>query len=136
MAAPWTMVWFYNSITGSVISEPAFGDTIQSHLPGWHGPFGTKQEALNFYQQNAAANPDWKPPSGFPGVIGNAIKSGVQAGAGALTSGWRLAATGLSGWFMRGLKVLFGGVLMITGVSKLLNVDNRITQLAGKVPVL
>src|SRR5260370_2223365 len=88
---PLRTVWFYNSVSGSVISEPALGDTIQSHLPGWHGPFGTKQEALDFYAANRAAHPDWKAPTGFLGAVGNTVQKGVQAAAGAVGKAFSLA---------------------------------------------
>jgi len=50
------------------------------------------------------------------------------------TSGWQLSATGLSGWFMRGLKLLFGGILMIIGIAKLTGADNQVVRLARAVP--
>lgn len=49
---------------------------------------------------------------------------------------WNLQVSGVAGWFFRGLKVLFGGVLMIIGISKLTGIDNKITQLASKIPVV
>jgi hypothetical protein len=51
-------------------------------------------------------------------------------------TGWGLSVSGIAPWFFRGLKILFGGVLIIVGVSKLTGADNKIVQLAGKVPVI
>jgi hypothetical protein len=47
-----------------------------------------------------------------------------------------LSVSGIAGWFMRGMKVLFGGVLIVLGISKLTGADNKITQLASKIPVV
>ena len=51
-----------------------------------------------------------------------------------LTSSFQVS--GIAGWFFRGLKIVFGGILMIIGVSKLTGADNKIVQLASKVPVI
>lgn len=51
-------------------------------------------------------------------------------------SGWHLSVSGIAGWFFRALKVLFGGILMIVGIAKLTGADNKITQLASKIPVV
>jgi hypothetical protein len=85
---------------------------------GWAGPFATMAEA------HAAINKT---------VIQKAkdVPSNV---AGDLSSS--LSVTGIAGWFFRGLKIIFGGILMIIGVSKLTGADNKITQLASKVPVI
>ena len=82
------------------------------------GPYSTQQDAQN--RTNAAHASGYSLPDPLSALIPN----------------WKLDIQGISGWFKRGLKVLFGGVLMIVGVSKLMNVDNKITALAGKVPVL
>jgi len=79
MVNPLATVWFYNSDSGSVISETALGDTIQSHLPGWHGPFGTKQEALDYYTDNKAANPKWKAPAGLASAVKNTVAAAVNS---------------------------------------------------------
>jgi hypothetical protein len=131
MTAPWTTVWFYNSTSGSVISEPAFGDTVQSHLPGWHGPFGTKQEALNFYTQNKAANPGWKAPTGLAGNLENTVGA-------ANPFSWVAGITGISGTnlVLRTLKVIIGGTLLLVGIVHLAGIDSgTVATIARKVPV-
>jgi hypothetical protein len=63
----------------------------------------------------------------------------VAAGAGqAAVSGLsgQLQVTGISGWFFRGMKIVFGGVLLVLGISKLTGASNTIVTLAGKVPVI
>jgi hypothetical protein len=141
MTAPWTTVWFYNSDTGSVVSEPAFGDTIQAHLPGWHGPFGTKAEALAYYQQNAASHSGWKAPTGLAGNLGNAVST-VAGGAvkSVLGDGFHLVFGNTSGLLGRILKVAFGVILIVAGVLKLSGTDKKLEQVipvvggaAGKV---
>lgn len=134
---PFKTVWFYNSYTGSVISEPAFGDTIQSHLPGWHGPFGTKQEALDYYTANKAANPGWKAPTGLGGNVANEAGSAASAVVG---SGFRLVLGNTAGLLTRILKVTIGGILLIAGILKLSGADRKLEQVlpvvggpAGKV---
>lgn len=47
-----------------------------------------------------------------------------------------LSVSGIAGWFFRALKVIFGGILMIVGISHLTGVDNKIVQLASKIPVI
>jgi hypothetical protein len=93
----------------------------------YKGPYATQAEALT--QANAYNNPS--PVSEAEEVInrGPASGSGQEAN-------WSLLVHGISGWFFRGLKVLFGGVLMIVGISRLTGADNKITQLAGKIPVM
>jgi hypothetical protein len=124
---PLATVWFYNSDTGSVISEPALGDTIQSHLPGWHGPFGTKQEALDYYTANAAANPGWKAPTGLAGNLGNE----ASAATGLTLAGLHLAWPGADTFLARALKIVVGGVLLIAGILKMTGTDKAALGVAG-----
>lgn len=119
MPNPFGMVWFYNSISGSVIEEPRLGDTIQAHLPGWHGPFGTKQEALDFYAANKAKNPGWAQPSGFLGAVGNTVKHGVTSAAGAALGGIGIHGD-LRHFTLRAVEVLLGAVLIIVALESVM----------------
>lgn len=131
---PFRMVWFYNSISGGVIEEPAIGDTIQSHLPGWHGPFASKQDALNYYQANKAANPGWAAPSGLLGGIGNTVTAGAgAAGKAVLGAGWNLTLGNTSGLLVRILKVGVGLVLLIAGALKISGAGKTLQQV---VPIV
>ncbi len=121
---PFRTVWFYNSISGSVISEPALGDTIQAHLPGWHGPFGTKQEALDFYAQNRAAHPDWKAPTGFLGAVGNTVAKAAGAG-------WSLLWPGAGHFMLRLAEGVVGIAFLIIGLNALLKQSTGVS--AGSV---
>jgi hypothetical protein len=49
---------------------------------------------------------------------------------------WSLDASGLKDWFFRGLMVVGGLFLMAVGISKMLNVENKITEVASKIPVV
>lgn len=124
---PFRTVWFYNSISGGVISEPALGDTIQAHLPGWHGPFASKQAALDYYQANKASHPGWAAPSGLLGGIGNTVTAGAgAAGKAVLGGGWNLVLGNTGGLLVRILKVGVGLVLLIAGALRLSGADKRL----------
>lgn len=127
--SPFRTVWFYNSVSGGVISEPAIGDTIQAHLPGWHGPFGSKQEALDYYNANKAANPGWAAPSGLLGGIGNTVAAGAGAAAKAVVgTGWNLTLGNTSGLLTRILKVGMGLILIIAGALKISGAGKTLGQ--------
>lgn len=64
------------------------------------------------------------------------VGEGIGKTPGAQLANWNLAVTGVSGWFMRGLKIAFGGVLIILGVSRLTGAENAITSAASKVKVI
>ena len=50
-----------------------------------------------------------------------------------LIPGWGLVASGLSGWFFRGLKIIFGGVIIIAGILKLSGKEDIVTKGGVKV---
>lgn len=131
---PFRTVWFYNSTSGAVIHEPAIGDTIQAHLPGWHGPFDSKQAALDFYAQGKAANPGWRAPSGLLGGVGNTVAAGAGAAAKAVTgAGWNLVLGNTGGLLVRILKVGVGLVLLVAGALRLSGADRKLESI---VPVI
>lgn len=71
--APSLLEWIYNSRTGEVIEVPIAVAEVELHSGlGWHGPFDSQQAANAYYSANAAANPGWKAPTGFGGVLNNA----------------------------------------------------------------
>ena len=70
------MAWYYNSDTGAVQQQNQAIAWLDLHAGlGWHGPFATKQAALDFYNQGHAANPGWKAPAGLGANITNALKT-------------------------------------------------------------
>lgn len=48
---------------------------------------------------------------------------------------WALQGSGLAGWFLRGLKILLGGVLITIGLARITGADSEVGKLAGKVPI-
>lgn len=93
------------------------------------GPYATEAAA----QQAATGS---SATTTTPGAAGRSSTSNVQASGGADVKfpDWSLAISGLAGWFFRGLKVVFGGILMIIGISKLTTIDNKAYQLVSKIP--
>jgi hypothetical protein len=77
------------------------------------GPYATETDAKN------ALSGGTGPPKGSTGPSDSPL------------SGWNLQVTGIAAWFVRGLKVVFGGILIILGISHLTGADNKITELAG-----
>jgi hypothetical protein len=73
------MDWFYNDKNGVVIQLP--GVTITALLAihrGWHGAFQTKQQAIDYYNRNKAAHPNWHPPQDQEGAITEALPGNVD----------------------------------------------------------
>jgi hypothetical protein len=87
------------------------------------GPFSTEADAKAAVASGKVNRGDQSQAQQAITAVGNAL------------GGWNLAVSGIAGWFARALKVTLGGVLMIIGLSRLTGVDNKITQLAGKVPL-
>lgn len=122
------MSWYYNSNSGAVQEFP---DTLAApglHLGiGYHGPFPTKQAALDYYTANAGANPGWKAPTGLAGNIGNAISSsGAKVNQ---VLGDPLGKVNLAAWFLRIGEVLLGLILVGVGVAKLTGASNVVSTL-------
>lgn len=135
--------WYYNSRTGSVV-EGGSPAAILELLPealhsgmGWHGPFGSKQAALNYYSQNESANPGWKAPAGLASNIQNDVtttpaataNAAKDAASGALKYSLQLGNT--TGLLTRILKVAIGGFLLLAGIMKLTNADKDLVKIAG-----
>ena len=107
-----------------------------SPLPekGWQlitGPFPTEAQAKAFSPASA-----WQALGGAIGgatsllIAGKVTTGSVVAGenAGAGLGDWQLSLSGVGAWFARGLKLLFGGILMIVAVLHLTGADNKLTQ--------
>jgi hypothetical protein len=129
--------------------DSAYGTEISQSYQGYANkhPGETAYQALQNWANTLAASlgPGLaKTIQGFANDAGTGqaqIAKGTVLGAEQITKdltapSWSLILGGISGWFFRGLKVVFGGILMIVGISKLLNVDNKIVQLASKIPVV
>jgi hypothetical protein len=132
--------WYYNSQSGDLANEGGTIGTIvgllNTNTPGldWHELHipGTATEA----QAAAEARKEFPKGAAPTGSAKKAIGQSVQNTVGGALPTFGLSVTGVSGWFTRAMKVLFGAVLMILGISRLTGADNKIVQLASKVPVI
>lgn len=70
-------------------------------------------------------------------LVGSGVPNAAAAGAQTAVSKldnilnpfhWQLGITGIAAWFARGLKVLFGGILIVAGILKLTNTDKTLNQ--------
>lgn len=121
----WWVVWNANTGKAPVVQSvtkpatPASGKVF--------GPYATKAQA------EAEANPN----SSTLSVIGLGVSQGLQHATnpfGGTKLDWSLILSGFKEWFVRGLKVVFGGILMLLGISHLTGLDNKVTQIAGMIP--
>lgn len=95
-----------------------------------YGPYNTNAEA----QQGVALAEKSKGKGSAS--LGSALNAGLSApsiAADLLDGGLNLTASGWSGWFIRGLKIVFGGILIVLAVSHLTGLDNAVTRTAGKI---
>ena len=117
--------WYYNSRSGLVAQYPEVTMIVPLHTgTGWHGPFNTKQDALNYYNNGKTANSGWKPPvDSIGGAINNLGETAVQSvGLGGLTN------ENITSWFLRIGEVLLGIVLLGVGVAKLTGTTNAVAK--------
>ncbi len=117
--------WAYNSNTGAVGPFPTI--TLEGLLRlgiGWHGPFDTKQDALNYYERNKAANPGWKAPTTDVGTsISNAQDTAKQRGQSLIndaTSAWTAAINTIVKLVPRVLEAAVGIVLLAVAANAIL----------------
>lgn len=121
------MSWLYGSVSGD-ISEvwPPLDKIMLSSGSGWHGPFKSYQEAVDYYNANKANNPGWKAPtSSFAGQVGNAVDSRGQQVTKALDP---LAKYDLNSWLLRIGEILLGLVLLGVGIAKLTGTTNMVAK--------
>lgn len=97
---------------------------------GLAGPYSTKaaaEAAMSAAEKSGKAPTGSKPESSgltnTEGLSGNLLN-------------FNLEASGLKVWFFRGLMVFGGLFLMGYGVSKLVGAENKITEIASKIPVV
>lgn len=118
-------VWVYNHLLGALQRWPRPYANVLLRLPGWHGPFNTKEEAVAFYDQGKASNPTWKAPTGFLDNLGN-LPSAYRDTAKEYFKGIDLQA-----WLLRIGEILLGIVLIGVGVIRITNVD--VAGVTGKL---
>jgi hypothetical protein len=100
-----------------------YGGTVKA------GPFATETDADNWIDGQ----------TGLASGTTPSTTNQVSAAHGTITApnlNWALDASGLKDWFFRGLMVVGGLFLMGLGISKMLNVENKITEVASKIPVV
>lgn len=132
MPAPRILEWIYNSRSGAVNELPwAVAELELRAGLDWHGPFNSKQEALDYYARNKDAHTDWHAPSGWteqltqaPSTVGskavdtaNTIKKDVLGGL------------DLNQLFLRIGEALLGIVLIAVGIAKLTGTANVVSKL-------
>lgn len=119
--------YWYNSDSGSVTQQTVpgwLGGDLEAHLGlGWHGPFKTKQAALDYYNLGKAANPGWKAPTGVLGTIENTVP-GVSQIAGA--TNW--FGANIETLFIRVGEVLLGLLLIGIGVASITGTSNFVSK--------
>lgn len=111
-------VW-YNPLSGQpaqVIQAASAADVKnKTGFPPLAGPFSTQADAEKWAttsKQGKSTQP------AYPlGNIGS----------------WGLKVSGITPYFVRGLKILFGGVLIILGIARLTGADDKLTAALGKV---
>lgn len=131
--------WYYNSSIGAVDQKDDWIGWVDLKSGiGWHGPFDSRQNALDFYAQNKSKNPGWQQPTGFVGTIINGARDtakipdkvgqAVEDAKKAVTD--PLGKFNLGGWFLRVGEILIGLVLIGVGVAKLTGTANIVSQVA------
>lgn len=136
MPAPTIFEWIYNSRSGAVNQLPWAIAEGQLHSGlGWHGPFNSKQEALDYYKANAPANPGWHAPAGtsqilseIPGTVGTAAKDATGAVVDTVKKDF-LGGLDLNQLFLRIGEALLGIVLIAVGIAKLTGTANVVSKL-------
>lgn len=130
------VLWMYNSNTGAIgpFLAPQTIFLLHSGL-GWHGTFGSKDEALAYYNANKDKNPGWKAPTQDAGTaISNAGSTAVNDATQAIT-GQSFKNLNLQVWFLRIGEIILGVILIGVGVAKLTGVGNVVTKLPPIIPI-
>jgi hypothetical protein len=65
-------------------------------------------------------------------TVQGSVKSGITS---LLPSGWNLIFGNTHGLLTRGLKILFGGILIISGVLHMTGAANKVEGLAGRLVI-
>lgn len=133
------MKWYYNDITGAVVQMPSWSPSLL--IPGWHGAFNTKEEALAFYNQQKADHPQWQEPTGILGNIGNVIDAPQVGRTLASDTKENIIETVIGKWhldrlLLQAAEIILGTVLIGVGIAKLTGTTNFVVNTLGKVTSL
>lgn len=142
MPNPFDRKWYYNSDTGSVALR-VIADPLNHAGVGWHGPFDTEQQALDYYQSNKGSNPGWHEPTDslwqqFKNTItSNPIEKAKDNTAKALdklnpVNKLTDLENQIKPWAIRISEVLLGLLLIGVGIAKLTGKSNDAAQIAVK----
>lgn len=113
--------WYYNSDSGAINHQQQWIAYPELHMGlGWHGPFPTKQAAIDYYNRGKAANPGWKAPTGLAGNLANSL--------GAPQLDEVIGKFNVSGWLLRIGEIILGVVLVGVGVAKLTGTTNAVAK--------
>ena len=99
---------------------------------GWHGPFNTKAELLQYYENNKANNPGWKAPTSLVGAAKNLVNDVTSGVTDSLDP---FKGLNLSAWFIRIAEILLGLVLIGVGAAKLTGAENLLSKIPKVIPV-
>lgn len=132
------MSWYYNDVSGQIFEYSGTGKwfedreiQIEQHAASLgvgsqinFGPFATQQEAQDYKN----AHPSHGPIS----AANSAAHAANQAVQGNLK--YVLSGSGFTTWFVRGLKVAVGLLLMVAGIMKLAGGEQKLATVASGVP--
>ena len=116
--------WYYNSINGKIAQDGIVPIPHPAAL-GWHGPFATKQAAIDFYNANKANNQTWQVPTDSNVT---ALTNTPNAAAAGITTGLGLSNENITAWMVRIGEILLGIVLVGVGIAKLSGTTNVIAS--------
>lgn len=123
------MAWIYNDRTGQVNQVPIPLALALVRLSiGWHGPFGNKQQALDFYARGSVDHPNWKAPTGLSQQLSDAASNAVSAVEKDIFHGIDLQSA-----VIRIAEIMLGIVLIGIGIAKLTGTTNAISNAAKVV---
>lgn len=122
--------WYYNRVTGNITQYFGGEATLLLATGIWKGPFASKQAAIDFYNENKSAHPDYAPPTepyDIPAQIGNTVtgaNTAAKAQAGNVVSqatnqifGSAVDPNTIQSWIIRIGEILLGLVLIGVGVA-------------------
>jgi hypothetical protein len=139
---PDLMSWYYDSNSGAVQNSASWDPITWAQVHsgfGWHGPFPSKQAALNYYSANKAANPGWKAPAGIASNIKNSVTNNPVTNtvtAPFLSVGQFLSKLGNPNLWIRVGEFTIGAALLIVGLAHLTGADSTAMKIATKTKLL
>ena len=128
-------VYIYNSRSGAVDHLPSnVAQLLLSSGQGFHGPFQSEQEILDYYNANKGTNPGWHAPEGD--FFKRLLNTVTSAPSDALSSAKSniLGNVNIQNWFLRIGEILFGLILVGVGIAKLTGAGNLVSKALKVLP--